>query len=444
MVKADIDYKELSDEKQRQLTGLEKELKEMKESNTWKIGLLVGTAIKQPLQIPRIIIRIVRAVFRRLIPKAIREGYENRKKKIFGFFGSKIYNKQLDKILESHKDIKGYVIFPPTVDWNMPLFQRPHQLAISFGKKGYLFFYCTGNFKQDKIHGFKEVAENVIVTNQDELLKRLKKPNLLISWANNEPYTEKYDYGKLIYDYIDELDVFHLYGPELVKQHNRLMKNADLVVTTADKLYNEANAKRKSGVILSPNAVDYDHFAREKYIVPADMKKIMASGKPVIGYYGALARWFDYELLKKLAADRPEYQIVVIGPDYDSTMHEHGLDSIQNIHLMGSKDYRDLPDYAHCLDVATIPFKVNRITESTSPVKLFEYMAAGCAIVTTAMHECKKYKSVLIGNDHNDFVSKVDTALTLRKDQNYQDQLKKDALNNTWDARVDQMLKELK
>ena len=442
--KKDIDYKDLVEEKERQLKNLEKELSDLKKSNTWKIGLLVGTAVKQPFQIPRILVRLVRAVFRRIIPKSIRDGYENTKKRIYGYFGSKIYNKQLDKVLATHPDVKGYVIFPPTVDWNMPLFQRPHQLAISLGKQGYLFFYCTGNFKQDKIHGFKEVAKNVVVTNQAELLQRLKKPTLFISWANNESYTELYDYGKLIYDYIDELDVFHLYGPELVEQHNRLMKNADLVVTTADKLYEEAISKRKCGVILSPNAVDYPHFTKDSYVVPAEMKSILALDSPIIGYYGALARWFDYDLLKKLAIERPHYQVVVIGPDYDSTMHEHGLDKYKNIHLLGPKAYRDLPDYAHCLDVAIIPFKVNRITESTSPVKLFEYMAAGCAIVTTAMHECKKYKSVLIAKDGDDFVIKVDEAIKLKKDKKYQVQLEEDALNNTWDARVDQMLAALK
>jgi len=52
--------------------------------------------------------------------------------------------------------------------------------------------------------------------------------------------------------------------------------------------------------------------------------------------------------------------------------------------------------YLRRFDVATIPFQVNRVTNSTSPVKLFEYMAGGKPIVTTDMKECRKFQSVLI------------------------------------------------
>jgi hypothetical protein len=70
-------------------------------------------------------------------------------------------------------------------------------------------------------------------------------------------------------------------------------------------------------------------------------------------------------------------------------------------------------------------------------------MAAGCAIVTTNMHECTKYKSVLIGKDHKDFVEKVDEAVKLKQDKKYQETLRKEALENTWDARADQIIKEV-
>ena len=63
-------------------------------------------------------------------------------------------------------------------------------------------------------------------------------------------------------------------------------------------------------------------------------------------------------------------------------------------------------------------------------------MALGKPIVTTAIPESRKYQSVLIGENHQDFILKIDQALSLRDNTQYKDTLRKDALNNTWDAKA--------
>ena len=79
-----------------------------------------------------------------------------------------------------------------------------------------------------------------------------------------------------------------------------------------------------------------------------------------------------------------------------------------------------------------IPFVLNDITASTSPVKLFEYMALGKPIITTDMIECRKYKSVLIGKNQEDFIKKIDIAYGKRNDKKYIELLKKEAKENDW------------
>jgi hypothetical protein len=94
------------------------------------------------------------------------------------------------------------------------------------------------------------------------------------------------------------------------------------VVATAKRLHDEVLAVRPDA-LLNPNGVDYLHFghAREKNMrVPEDLRPVVEKRQPVIGYYGALAKWFDYDLLKTVAAARPEYQFVLIGPDYDGSL----------------------------------------------------------------------------------------------------------------------------
>ena len=103
---------------------------------------------------------------------------------------------------------------------------------------------------------------------------------------------------------------------------------------------------------------------------------------------------------------------------------------------MGPRNYKILKNYASKMDVMIIPFKLNDITASTSPVKLFEYMALHKPIVTTAMRECKKYKSVLIGNSHEDFIKKLDQAISLKNDKDYIKLLDKEAIENDWNHKA--------
>lgn len=339
-------------------------------------------------------------------------------------------------------EYRGIIIFPPTIDWHMPLFQRPQQLAQAFAELGYLVFYTTNNLRFDQVKGFEKIKENLYLTNQMHLLRKTKNPILFISWPFNRFYVQRFPGAKFIYDYIDELDVFDTSGKtmtELRHDHEYLAKNADLVVATADRLLLDIKKLNPKKAILAPNGVNLEDFViPTKPKVPGDMARIVEGGSKIIGYYGAIAEWFDYDLLEDMARKRPEYEFVLVGPyDYDKTLMDHKhLFEVKNIHFLGQKNYYELKNYLYYFDVAIIPFLVNEITKSTSPVKLFEYMAGGKPIVTTAMDECGKYKSVFIAEGVDDFLSKIDLALVAGTKKEYQNLLKAEAGENTWQKRA--------
>ena len=135
--------------------------------------------------------------------------------------------------------------------------------------------------------------------------------------------------------------------------------------------------------------------------------------KPIIGYYGALAKWFDYKLVEYLAKNRKDYQIVLFGAKYDDSFDESNLSKYDNIHFLGKINYNVLPNYAQHFTLCTIPFLVNDITNATSPLKLFEYMSLKKPIVTSAMYECKKFKSVMIANNKEEFINLIDKAINM-------------------------------
>lgn len=170
---------------------------------------------------------------------------------------------------------------------------------------------------------------------------------------------------------------------------------------------------------------------------------MVKTGQPIIGYYGALARWFDYDLVRQAAQMHPDWNFVLIGPDHDDTLKQSNILSISNVHWLGSRDYSQLPGYLRHFSVATIPFLVNNITIATSPIKLFEYMAAGKPIVTSDMPECRKYPGVFVAHDVMEFVEQLENALALCNEDGYLQQLYKTAQENTWEVRVNQIIAAL-
>lgn len=356
------------------------------------------------------------------------------------------HKEMLKEILNKHSG-KEIIVFPPLVDWNIPLYQRPQHIALNLAEQGYLYFFCTGNMKYESIDGFKQIADSCYVTNRFDLLNSELDSKILHLYSTDmNPHKELLDNtikngNKILYEYIDEIHE-DLSGPiplEVIEKHERLLKDEEncIVIASADKLYNEVLKNRSRNTALVTNGVEYEHFhiTKDKYDTPEEILSVVKKGKPIIGYFGAFASWFDYEVVIKLATERPEYEILLIGWDYDKSIEKYNLDKYPNITVIGPINYKELPKYAIHFSVSTIPFVLNDITESTSPIKLFEYMALGHPIVTTDMPECRKYESVLIGKTHNDFIDKVDKAISLKEDKLYNSILEKEALENTWEAK---------
>ncbi|EIW6615179.1 glycosyltransferase [Clostridium perfringens] len=355
------------------------------------------------------------------------------------------------KILKKEK-FKAVVVFDSRVGWNIPLFQRSQHMANELTDDGYLYFYRTSEQFDPHVKTVKKLKDRLYLVNMAnfalqnamfDLLKEYKGHKFLSLYSTDVYLDEQYikekyiDNGfKVIYEYIDELsDEISGHLPDFVydRHKNIIEDKSNIAVGSADKLIEEIEEIRgKENVAMITNGVQYDHWQYRSDEVPEKLKDIVSKGNPIIGYFGALAKWFDYELLKKVAKERPNYEIVLIGFLYDNSFKDSKIDELENVHYLGIVDYKELNQYSQYFTISTIPFLLNDITESTSPVKLFEYMAMGHPIVTTDMRECRKYKSVLIGKSHEDFIEKLDFALTLDKKDEYYNYLKEEALANTW------------
>jgi hypothetical protein len=69
----------------------------------------------------------------------------------------------------------------------------------------------------------------------------------------------------------------------------------------------------------------------------------------------------------------PEYNFVFIGQSYGDATGLENLKKRSNFFDLGFKNYYDLKYYASQFSVLLLPFKINNITNSADPIKLYEY-----------------------------------------------------------------------
>jgi UDP-galactopyranose mutase len=126
------------------------------------------------------------------------------------------------------------------------------------------------------------------------------------------------------------------------------------------------------------------HFARARSIEtdPADQAAI---AQPRLGFFGVIDERMDLAPIEGVAASRPDWQIVIVGPVVK--IDPASLPRRPNIHYLGGKTYEELPHYIAGWDVALLPFARNAATQFISPTKTPEYMAAGKPVVSTSIRD---------------------------------------------------------
>ena len=362
------------------------------------------------------------------------------------------YRAEIKKMLEDD-DYDRIVLWRSSFGYNVPLYQRPQHISRNLAKNRCLVLYEVTTMT-DKVKTLQKRHDNLWLFNFNNLaLTRLLMEAL--DQTRVPKYVQLYStdwklsvqdigmymrsgYG-FIYEYIDHI------SPELAgtsslpvnitQKYDYVMSCDDaFVVVTADLLMQDVISKRGTKrLAYSSNGVDYSFFQKfeENFEFDDAFQQILSRGKPVVCYYGALATWFDYDLVKKIAATG-KYSVVLFGIKYDESFDENLPEPVENLYFLGPRDYHVLKYYARAADVLMIPFRITDITRSTNPVKVFEYMALHKPIVTTDMNECHKYRSILIGESHEDFLDKLDRAMTLRQDPEYLALLDREARENDW------------
>jgi UDP-galactopyranose mutase len=186
-----------------------------------------------------------------------------------------------------------------------------------------------------------------------------------------------------VYDCMDELSAFKGAHSDLPQLEKQLFRSVDLVFTGGQSLY-EAKRSNHSAVYAFPSSIDALHFGKARKPVrdPEDQSHIP---HPRLGFFGVIDERFDTELLDQIAAKRPDWQFVIIGPVVK--IAPESLPAHANIHYLGGKKYSELPDYLAGWDIALLLFARNESTRFISPTKTPEYLAAGKPVISTSIRD---------------------------------------------------------
>ncbi|WP_407826605.1 glycosyltransferase family 1 protein [Sphingomonas sp.] len=323
--------------------------------------------------------------------------------------------------------------------WNF-VFQRPQHLMCRFAREMNVIFWEEPIEIGPRETAFLQVREapdavkvRVVVPHlpqgmpddaRDAALKRLLDAHVasirgpLVAWYYTPmmlSFSRDLDPDVTVYDAMDELSKFKFAPTHLLALEQELIDRADVVFTGGSSLY-EAKKHRHDSVHCFPSSVDRAHFckARVRQFEPADQEDLP---RPRLGFYGVIDERFDTALLDAVAAMRPDWSFVMVGPVVK--ISEEELPRRHNIHYLGPKTYGQLPAYLSGWDVALMPFAMNESTQFISPTKTPEYLAGGKPVVSTPIKDVVRHygqlEGVKIASTPEEFVAACESALELSR-----------------------------
>jgi hypothetical protein len=265
-----------------------------------------------------------------------------------------------------------------------------------------IFIPIHGNWIFDKINSFY-IGNKLI--NWISFIN-FKKPIVILFVPN--PITlsliKKIDYELLAYYVADDMLLAAKPGSKSIKEcEEKIIKQSDIIVYTSKNLRKKFVKKNDESHFLS-NGVNIDIFKKNK------TKKINKK-EFTIGFVGSIRNTIDENLVIFLAKKFPNDRIVFVGPVVDP-LKDVIEKKFKNVFFDRTVVHSKIPEVLASFDVGLLPLKINNFTDSIFPVKLYEYLASGIPVLSTASKTIVDFdkenkKSIFVCKTYNDFEKKI-------------------------------------
>jgi glycosyltransferase involved in cell wall biosynthesis len=192
---------------------------------------------------------------------------------------------------------------------------------------------------------------------------------------------------------------------------------ADAVNTSSQSLYADVTRLRggEAGCEIIGNGVEFEHFRR----VRETLGRPIPPDPPRIGYLGAIAPWFNFEFVERLARTHPDWEVVLVGPVILGVEEQVArLSRYPNVTLRDPVAYEEVPALLYNFTVGVIPFRYDALTRGVNPNKMYEYLAMGLPVVASRFStEVQQYSGVVEAPETaGDFVRACESFVSLARD----------------------------
>ena len=256
------------------------------------------------------------------------------------------------------------IVFFSIIDWDFRI-QRPQHLATRLAALGNRVFYLSVKIEEpdaakppfviraQPAEGVFEIAltcrapqPNIYMGIEDsrqleditaslaEMVRRLgiQSPVGIVQFPAWYPVAISVPGMMVVHDCLDHVAGFNNVSPRIVALENELIEQADLVVVTSEYLAAMVGKRRSPEMVRNGAEAEYFSRAPETVFAP--------KSRPVIGYYGAIADWFDTDIVLHCARKHRNWRFVLIGATEGADIV--ALRKLPNVELLGEKPYREL------------------------------------------------------------------------------------------------------
>jgi len=219
-----------------------------------------------------------------------------------------------------------------------------------------------------------------------------------------------------------------------------VLDDVDLSIVVSPELQDSKSAPARE-IVLVENGVDIKAYnsVGSNMAAPNDTVNIP---RPCLGYSGLIGKRLDLNLMIELAEAKSDWSLVFVGSvdERDCRRELAHLEKLPNVFFLGEKPAHEVANYISSFDIGLLPYSINTETMHISPLKMYEYFAAGIPVVATPIPAAERYADeIILRSGSKLFIQGCETALK-EDDDSYAKTRRQDlASKNTWEHRVNQI-----
>jgi glycosyltransferase involved in cell wall biosynthesis len=305
------------------------------------------------------------------------------------------------------------------------------------GFQGFMRYESPGWLPQ--VHGWWPIRR-ALQSLRAASIERLTTPELCYVWRP--------DYGEAAAPLTDIPLVYHCYdkydrytgGSGMVREWEEgLARRAELCVVASTMLGDHVRELGARRVLVLRHGVDANQF-RPGLDVPEALRQVP---HPRLGVVARLNEALDAAALAQVAADRPDWSVVLVGGVHFSDPARGRrfteLCRMPNVYHVGPQPQVDIPRWLCGFDVGLACYDLATWGPYNQPIKLYEYLACGLPVVSTDIQAAREFGDLIERSAGTDeWVPAIERALTPAAPEMAQRRLAF-AQTNSWERRVEEL-----